>query len=168
MNKYFVSVSAFYLAAVFLSGCSTVKEMGKGFIGVSTQVLEDKRKDAVKKSFALGYNDCYTKVKDILAQGNIPPYIYSEDPKKKMIAIYLSQADTTPVGIFFTEEAGVNTLVEISSPSTYAKEEIANRIFTGINILLEPKVQPQGGNLISNNQSQQEEKKANVEKKPSN
>ena len=193
MNKHFVLVSM--CAVMVLSGCSTIKEIGKGFAGVSTQVLEDKRKDALKKSFTLGYNDCYTKVKGILARGVAAPYIYSEDSKKKMIAIYLSQEDTTPVGIFFTEEIGGNTLIEISSPSTYAKEEIANRIFTGIDALLKPKVEPQGGGLATDSQSHepqggglatdsqshepqggglapdsrsQEEKKTDVEKKSSN
>jgi hypothetical protein len=143
-----------------LSGCATLKEVGKGFSGVSTKVLEDKRKDALKKSFALGYNDCYTKVKDILAKDisgkeDNAPYIYSEDSRKKMMAIYVSQADTTPVGIFFTEVAGgASTLIEISSPSTYAKEEIANIIFTGIDKLVQPKII--------------EENKADVEKKSNN
>ena len=132
------------LFSTALLGCVTAKEMGKGFIGASTQVLDQKRNDALKKSFALGYNDCYAKVKDILKPKNslIPkdslnledkePYIYAEDFKNKMIAIYLSSTDTTVVGIFFTEETGANTLIEVSSPSTYAKEEIANRIFSGL------------------------------------
>ncbi len=153
-----------FVLCCLLSGCATIKEMGKGFAGVSTQVLEDKRKDALKKSFALGYNDCYAKVKDILAKNILvkdglgkednAPYIYAEDPKKKMIAIYVSQADTTPVGIFFTEEAGGSTLIEISSPSTYAKEEIAGRIFTGIDQSLKPKIT--------------EEKKTDVKEKTGN
>lgn len=184
MNKHFVLINVCYLVVMILSGCSTIKEMGKGFAGVSTQVLEDKRKDALKKSFALSYNDCYAKVKDILAKGDIVPYIYSEDSKKKLIAIYLAQDDTTPVGIFFTEESAGNTLIEISSPSTYAREEIAKKIFTGIDTLLKPKVEPQkpsaqpqnsslsadkplNSNLVSNSQSQ-EEKKTDVEKKSSN
>ena len=151
MNKHFVLVSM--CAVMVLSGCSTIKEIGKGFAGVSTQVLEDKRKDALKKSFALGYNDCYAKVKGILNKGVDLPYIYSEDSRKKMIAIYLSETDTTPVGIFFTEEAQVNTMIEISSPSTYAKEEIAKRIFTGIDALLKPKVKLQSDGLASDGQS---------------
>jgi hypothetical protein len=86
----------------------------------------------LKKSFALGYNDCYLKVKNILSQSGKESVIYAEDHNKRMIAIYFSFTDTTPVGIFFTEEPGLNTLIEISSPSTYAKEEIANRIFNGM------------------------------------
>jgi hypothetical protein len=156
-NTRFILVVSGCLFSTVLLGCATVKEMGKGFAGVSTQVLEDKRKDALKKSFTLGYNDCYKKVKDILTEGIDAPYIYSEDSKKKMIAIYLSQTDTTPVGIFFTEETGGSILIEISSPSIYAKEEIAKRIFTGIDTLLNPKPKP-------NSQSQQE-KKADVKEK---
>ena len=128
----FTLITTFYILSTILLGCATVKEMGKGFIGVSTQVLEEKRKDALKKSFALGYNDCYIKVKNILNLQGKESYIYAEDSKNKMIAIYLSPTDTTPVGIFFTEETGPSTLIEISSPSIYAKEEIANRIFAGL------------------------------------
>ncbi|MCX5698194.1 MAG: hypothetical protein NTX01_00635 [Candidatus Omnitrophica bacterium] len=137
------------LISVVFSGCATVKEMGKGFIGVSTLVLDQKRKDALKKSFALDYNGCYVKVKEIL-KGNEKEKespIYAQDAKKKMIAVYLGQTDTTPVGIFFTEEAGGNTLIEISSPSTYAKEEIANRIFTGLDELIKPKIEEKKNNV---------------------
>jgi hypothetical protein len=139
-NTLFTLTTTFYILATVLSGCATVKEMGKGFIGVSTQVLEQKRKDALKKSFALDYKRCYLKVKDILNQKNKESNIYAQDSKEKFIAIYLSPSDTTPVGIFFTEEPGGNTLIEISSPSIYAKEEIANRIFTGIDELIKPKI----------------------------
>ena len=130
-NRFFLIVLG-CLISIVLSGCATVKEMGKGFIGVSTRVLVQKRKEALKKSFALDYNSCYLKVKDILNQKNKEAYIYAQDSKEKLIAVYLSPTDTTPVGIFFTEKAGGNTLIEISSPSTYAKEEIANRIFGGL------------------------------------
>ncbi len=163
-NLRFILVISGCLLSTVLLGCVTIKEIGKGFVGVSTQVLEDKRKDALKKSFALGYNGCYVKVKDILNLKDKESYIYAENPKKRMIAIYVSQQDTTPVGIFFTEETGTSTLIEISSPSIYAKEEIANRIFTGIDTLLKPKVSPQGGGLATDSQSQQE-KKADVKEK---
>ncbi len=161
--RFILAISGCLLSTVLL-GCATIKEMGKGFAGVSTQVLEEKRKDVLKKSFALDYNSCYAKVKEILNQKGKESYIYAQDPKKKMIAIYLSPADTTPVGIFFTEETGATTLIEISSPSTYAKEEIANRIFTGIDTLLNPKPKPQATVLPTNTQNQ-EEKKTDVKEK---
>jgi hypothetical protein len=132
INMSFASIATCCLLSAVLLGCATVKEVAKGFAGVSTQVLEEKRKDALKKSFALDYDNCYTKVKDILKEKGKESYIYAEDVKKKMLGIYLSETDTTPVGIFFTEEAKGRILVEVSSPSVYAKEYIANRIFTGI------------------------------------
>ena len=127
-----ILTATFCILTTVLTGCATVKEMGQGFMGESTQVLDQKRKEALKKTFALSYNDCYLKVKNILNLKGKESYIYAEDPKQKMIAIYFSLTDTTPVGIFFTSQAEQSTLIEISSPSTYAKEEIANRIFGGL------------------------------------
>lgn len=139
-NRFFLMAICCLLSSVSL-GCATVKEMGKGFIGVSTQVLEEKRKDALKKSFVLDYHGCYVKVKEILKgkEKEKESPIYAEDLQKKMLAIYFSQVDTAPVGIFFTVEAENKTLIEVSSPSIYAKEEIANRIFTGIDELIKTK-----------------------------
>ena len=132
-------ITCFLLSTVLL-GCATIKEAAKGFAGVSTRVLEEGRKDALRKSFPINYDSCYAKVKDVLKEKdkNSPKeedkgsYIYAEDAQNKMIAVYLSETDTTPVGIFFTKEAKGQTLVEISSPSTYAKEYMAKKIFTGI------------------------------------
>ncbi|MDD5505216.1 MAG: hypothetical protein PHR73_00435 [Candidatus Omnitrophica bacterium] len=155
---------ALIIVCCWLSGCATVKEAARGFAGVSTRVLEEKRKDAIRESFALDYDNCYTKVKDILKEkvaikkieeessGGGSAYIYAEDAAKKMLAIYLSETDTTPVGIFFIPGGEGITMVEVSSPSIYAKEHIANRLFTGIKASLRPG----------------EDKKANVKKEISN
>ncbi len=146
-NKRFILVAICCMFVTALLGCATIKDLPKGIAGVSTRVLEDSRKDALKKSFALSYNDCYAKVKDILAKNTLTkdadtapsvPYVYSEDTRKKMIAAYLSETDTTPVGIFFTEESATSTLIEVSSPSIYAKEEIAKKIFSGVDVLVKP------------------------------
>lgn len=155
MHKRFILLAAGYLLIVFLSGCTMVKEAGKGLAGVSTQVLEDKRKDAIKKSFALDYDNCYNKVKIILNKnkGEDGPYIYAQDSAKKMIATYLSPADTTPVGIFFSPQSASETMIEVSSPSIYAKEEVAKMIFTGVQALVKPRLQ---------------EKKTDVEEKINN
>ena len=158
-NTLFILIATFYILPTVLLGCATVKEIGKGFAGVSTKVLEDKRKDALKKSFLLDYPSCYAKVKEALKEDKKALkegegiYIYSEDSQKKMIALYLSETDTTPVGIFFTEEAKNKTLIEVSSPSTYAKELVAKNIFTVIDAMLKPKTEPAG---------QSEENRTNV------
>ena len=138
-NSCYILTAAFCFLSTVLSGCATVKEMGRGFAGISTKVLEDTRKDALKKSFTLDYNSCYAKVKKILGEKGKESYIYAEDAGKKMIAVYVSETDTTPAGIFFTSEAKDKTLIEVSSPSVYAKEYIAKNIFTGIDELLKPR-----------------------------
>jgi len=148
-QDWFFRVCSGCLVSVVFLGCATVKEVGKGFAGVSTRVLEQKRKESLKKTFALEYNDCYAKVKDILNLKGKESYIYAEDIHKKMIAVYLSSTDTTPVGIFFTDQAKLGTLIEVSSLSVYAKEEIANRIF---------------GGLASDKQSQEEKRTDDKEK----
>lgn len=150
-SNCFILTTVLCFLSTILFGCATVKEMGKGFAGISTKVLEDTRKDALKRSFPLAYDRSYAEVKKILGKKEKKgkdgeeskevggPYIYAEDSGKKMIAVYVSESDTTPVGIFFTVERKNKTLIEVSSPSIYAKEYMAKNIFTGIDELLKPK-----------------------------
>ncbi len=111
-------------------GCAAITEGAKGFSGVSTKALEEARKDAIIKPFRHDYFTCYTKTLDILEK--IGAYIYAQNIKKHMIAIYVSEADTTAVGLFFKEVDANNTQVEVSSPSTYAKELIAQKVFSAL------------------------------------
>ena len=111
-------------------GCATIKEAAKCVKGVSTKVLEDGRKDAIKKTFNCDHSICYNKALEKLKQ--IGAYIYAEDKKQEMFAVYVSETDTTPVGIFFKEIDAKNTQIEVSSPSTYAKEFIATKISSAL------------------------------------
>jgi hypothetical protein len=111
-----------------LFGCASIKETAKGMAGISTKALEDNRGSAIVKSFNYDYFTCYTKALGILEQ--VGAYIYEKDVKKHMIAIYVSEIDTTPVGIFFKETDAKNIQVEVSSLSTYAKELIASKLFS--------------------------------------
>lgn len=104
-----------------------MKEGTKGFLGVSTKALEDNRESGLKKKFNFGYNNCSEKVIKALKESGA--YIYSQDPKKGMIAVYISTEDTTPVGIFLTKIDVNNTEVEVVSPSSYGKETIAKIVF---------------------------------------
>ncbi|MFH1457944.1 MAG: hypothetical protein ABIG31_02110 [Candidatus Omnitrophota bacterium] len=109
-----------------LPGCASLKELAKGAAGVSTKVLEEGRKDAIIETCNLDYAACFTKTLEALKkQGG---YVYSGDSKKHMIAFYVSDQDTTPVGIFFKEIDSRNTQWEVSSPSTYAKELFAENL----------------------------------------
>ena len=125
MNRI-ILLSVIYFLFFSLIGCATIKEGGRALAGIYTKVLEEHRKDAIVKKFDFDYKACYAKIKDFLvARGS---FIYTEDYKKHLIAIYVSKEDTTPVGVFFKELSPASTQVEISSASTYAKEFIAKRV----------------------------------------
>lgn len=112
------------------TGCAAIKETANGIAGLSTKALEEGRKNAVTKQFNYDLNNCYSKVKEALTI--IGSYIYAQDPKKHSLAVYVSSEDTTEVGIFLKEIDAANTEIEISSPSAYAKEFIAKRLFLAL------------------------------------
>jgi hypothetical protein len=112
---------------VFVSGCAGLREFGRGIAGTSTKILEQGRGSAVTATFNLNREACYTQTRDFLDLTNA--YIYARDAQQTMLAIYVSQADTTPVGIFFKSTDDTHTVVEVTSPSTQAKEFIATRLF---------------------------------------
>ncbi|MCM8796740.1 MAG: hypothetical protein NC923_02520 [Candidatus Omnitrophica bacterium] len=120
----------YFVLFVYICGCSSFKESCRGFLGVSTKVLEDERKNAVSEEFDCLRPQCYELVKKALSDHQT--YIYYEDKSKNTLALYVSEEDTTPVGIFFKDTARGKTQVEISSPSTYAKELIAKIIFADL------------------------------------
>jgi len=113
-----------------LIGCSVITEGAKGVLGVSTKILEDGRKDAFRKIFDYDLSTTYGKVKEVLKISGC--YIYAKSKDKSMIAVYVSESNTTPVGIFFTAVNRDATLVEISSPSPYAKELMTKQIIKGV------------------------------------
>jgi len=127
--KYYLPYTFLFLA-ILLSGCIGPKEACKGFLGISTKVLEDGRKDAIKKEFNLDLITCHNKVRLILKDTG--SYIYADDLSKDMIAVYVSVEDTTPVGLFLTEVNKGVTLIEVSSPSTYGKELISKTVFEAL------------------------------------
>ena len=111
-----------------LLGCATIIEGAKGLAGISTRSLENARKDAITKNFDYDYSSCYAKTEEILKR--MKAYIYAQSIKKHMIAVYVSEWDTTPVGLFFKEIDANNTQVEVSSLSIYAKEFISGKVFS--------------------------------------
>ncbi|MFH1269656.1 MAG: hypothetical protein ABIH75_01175 [Candidatus Omnitrophota bacterium] len=126
--KHFCIVVLTGFCVAGISGCATVGEAAKGFMGISTRALEEGRKDAIAMTFTYDYPAIYAKIKEILTRTHA--YIYAQSEKKHMIAFYISEEDTTVVGIFFKEIDANNTQVEVSSRSTYAKELISGRIFS--------------------------------------
>lgn len=134
-KQVWLSVVCFWLL-IGLSGCASIKEGAKGFLGVSTKALEDTRKDAIKQTFKYDYDTCYNKTIEILKE--IKAYIYAKDAQKNLIAVYVSEEDTTPVGLFFKKIDANNTQIEVSSLSTYAREQIATKVFSQLIMALNP------------------------------
>jgi hypothetical protein len=128
-NRILLLVIGYWLLAN-LTGCATIKENVRAIAGVSTLELEAGRKSAIAKTFNYDYFTTYTKTMDALTQ--LGGYIYAKDIKKQMIAIYVSETDTTPVGFFFKEIDLSNTQIEVSSPSSYAKQYFAEKLFSGL------------------------------------
>jgi len=126
----------FYFLLFTLAGCATIKEAAKKIMGVSTKTLEEARKEAITKTFKCDYNTCYRKTREALIENE--SYIYTQGAKKHLLAVYLSEQDTTPVGIFFKEIDAANTQLEVSSPSTYAKEFISAKVFSALEKSLNP------------------------------
>jgi len=125
MLKFIICALIF---GILTSGCATLKEGAKCVAGVSTKILEDNRKTAVTKTVNHDYFTAYTKSIEILKRAG--SYIYVQDIKKHMIAVYFSESDTTPIGVFFKEIGANTTEMQVSSPSSYAKEVIAGRLFS--------------------------------------
>ncbi|MBU1726481.1 MAG: hypothetical protein KJ880_02485 [Candidatus Omnitrophica bacterium] len=119
-----INLGLIIIISVFvLSGCASLKEKARGFAGVSTKILEEGRPNAIKEQVNLDFFTCFNKVKELLIKNG--SYVYKEDVANKLIAVYLSDTDTTPVGVFFTEAGANITQMEVSSPSSYAKGVIA-------------------------------------------
>ncbi len=135
IGNYFVICA--FLFIVLASGCAIVKETAKGIIGVSTKELGRNRPKAIKKVFNCEYKVCYNETIRILKETGA--YIYAVDVPNNMVAVYVSQGDTTPVGVFFKKLDVAKTQIEVSSPSKYAKELIAKNIFTKTDKICLPK-----------------------------
>ena len=116
-----------FLCVFLLAGCASFTEGIKGFVGISTRVLEEGKGEAIKlKPINCDYATVDRKIRSALKKNG--SYIYAQDAKKGMIAIYVSSKDTTPVGIFLVKINDTTTQIEITSPSTYAKKLIADQV----------------------------------------
>ena len=119
-----------WLIVALLCGCASMKEGIRSIASCSTRELENSRENSIKKVFKWDYFTCYAKAREALT--GIGAYIYAEDKKKDLIAIYVSENDTTPVGLFFQETDNLHTQIEISSPSSFARDLIAEKIFSNL------------------------------------
>ncbi len=124
-----LAVAALCLAMLTATGgCAGLKERLKGVAGVSTREIEEARPRARGREFNCDFFSCYRKSEDVLKRQGA--YIYAR--QKDLLALYVSDTDTTPVGVYFVQLDKLRTRVEVSSPSTYAKELISGGLFAGL------------------------------------
>jgi hypothetical protein len=122
-----ILVSASMLLCVAVAGCAGgLKEVVRGIEGNSTKVLYETRVTAAVKEFACPAEDCRQRAGEIL--GEMKTYVYRQEGE--LTAIFVSQQDTTPVGIFVTAAGEDRSRIEVSSPSSAARELIARQLFT--------------------------------------
>ena len=111
-----------------LSGCACVKETIKGFFAISTKEIENVRDKAIVKIVDYDYDICYQRVEARLVE--IGSYVYVRG--KDLLAVYISQTDTTPAGVFFKKIDTQNTQLEIASLAKDTKEYLAEKIFSAL------------------------------------
>ncbi len=141
MNK---AVLLLFSLTLMVSGCASARQFGKALAGVSTKELESVRSQGVSRDFNCDYFTAYEKVLEALkkplgAQGEKNQeqdagrfYIYEKVVARHLIAGYVSETDTTPVGIFFDEIDKNNTRITVASESTFARDFVAENLFERI------------------------------------
>jgi hypothetical protein len=122
-----VIMLAFCCVLIFC-GCASFREGMKGFLGISTKDIEDSKDKAIVKIVDCDFSSCYQRVEEILSE--IGSHIYSK--RKDLIAVYISQTDTTPAGIFFKQINEYKTELSIASPAKDTKEYLAVKIFPAL------------------------------------
>jgi len=124
-------------AGILTAGCVTggMKEAWRGFRGDSTKVLSDTRPSAVSREFMCGRGDCVKKVEESLKE--LKAYVYAREGE--LIAVYVSEEDTTPVGIFISAAEGEKARIEVSSPSSFARDALSAKLFASLEKKLKAK-----------------------------
>ncbi|MGE5309423.1 MAG: hypothetical protein ACM3OC_10095 [Deltaproteobacteria bacterium] len=130
-------LSSVIFLAFLLSGCvpGGFHEAVRGVEGKSTRILTDTRPGAAAREFACSSQDCREKVRKSLDEMGAYTYATEGD----LTAVYVSERDTTPVGVFVTAVGEDKTRVEVSSPSTYAKDMVAQKLFDSLDRKLRSK-----------------------------
>ena len=122
---------ALLLIPIFIfAGCASVVEVPKTFWGSSTRALEEARVNALSKTYACSFRDCYQAVLLIAKENEYQVFI--KDMARQVIVLMKipTSVDTTEVGIFFTELNGPQVKIYISSLSSHAKRVVAEALFS--------------------------------------
>ena len=125
----------FYIIAVivltfFVSGCGILTDWIREEAGYPTMELMSARKDALKQSFDISYDQGFERALNILDQ--MKATVYAKNKKERyIVAIKIKGClDTTDVGILFSEETPNKLSIEIFSKSPKAKNIVSTKMFS--------------------------------------
>ncbi|PIU42193.1 MAG: hypothetical protein COS99_01440 [Candidatus Omnitrophica bacterium CG07_land_8_20_14_0_80_42_15] len=125
----------FYIIAVIVltfpvSGCGMLIDWTREGAGYPAMELMSARKDALKQSFDISYDQGFERALNTLDQ--MKATVYAKNKKERYIVAMKIKGciDTTEVGIFFSEESPNKLSVEIFSKSPKAKNIVSIKIFS--------------------------------------
>ncbi|HBG62438.1 MAG: hypothetical protein A2Y03_06685 [Omnitrophica WOR_2 bacterium GWF2_38_59] len=133
----------FIILLVVVSGCANVTETAKVVLGNSTKALEEGRAEAIKKSYACSYQECFYAVLSLAKNEEPEPLsekkyfeVFSKKIDKDHIVVMgiPGNVDTTEVGIFFARRSLKSVEIEISSRSSSAKRKVAKAVFKELDL----------------------------------
>ncbi|MBF0490872.1 MAG: hypothetical protein HQL15_09750 [Candidatus Omnitrophica bacterium] len=125
-----------FLSAVLILGivgCTGLKDVPKSIWGSSTRVLEEKRINALTKTYDKGYWECIRTASAVAKKKYV---IFKKDEVRGLMVIMgiPGSVNTTEVGVFFVELNDHQTRIELSSLSTNAKRLLAKGLFHGMDV----------------------------------
>lgn len=128
-SKKFLVAILILLTTVSLSGCATLTDAWKRFLGISTAGLERERKEAITRVFDYDYQTTFKNTEEAIRTiGHTS--IYDSNIKGHIIAFYYVDINTNTVGVFFKEIDPGHTQVEVVAGSKDVKQFIADKIFS--------------------------------------
>ncbi|HAJ57828.1 MAG TPA: hypothetical protein DCL35_08750 [Candidatus Omnitrophica bacterium] len=133
LKEFMVFAFVFLLSgALFLNGCASLKERGKQVWGSSIEHLEKERSQGRAQDFALGIDECFLKVEELIADTDAQVYLKDRDKRYMAVMNFKGYVDTTQVGIFFTGSGPARTKIEVASMSPRLVDDVSEMIFEGL------------------------------------
>jgi len=139
MKNIVISATA-VVSFIIFSGCASLQESARGVLGTSVKEVEQSRNKSVKLVIPGDYNTAYESVlSELKKEGR---YIYRRDRKEHLIAFYMSNENTTVAGVFLNDLGTGKTEIEIASPSSYARNLLAESLSVLVPPPEAPVIQP--------------------------
>ena len=127
-------ISLILFAILVLTGCSSLRNVSRDVMGVSTDTLESGKADSIYQVYPCEIGACFDAVIEIARDNNY--YIFMKDGVRGLVVLMNIPecVDTTEVGVFLTELPGPQGVrVELSSRSSPAKKAVAKVLFSEMN-----------------------------------